>query len=417
MRKLLNAFIIAAVIGLTSVSAAFAQHEEESFDPVHHTADGYYLDFEPLGKVELPRIFLVRDENGSFGLDLYGGTAAALRSGHYRAASDEEHGGQEHRQEAQHDTSQQATPGEGADIEALIASGAHLDAHLEPAQGSLIIDFSVTRHLIFALLGSLIVLLIFLPLARRYKRGIGRETAPRGLFQNLFETLIIFIRDDVVRPNLGEHTKKFLPYLLSVFFFILVCNLLGLVPVGATATSNLMVTSVLATFTFVLTQWNASRDHWLHVFWPPGIPTWIKPLLIPTEIMGLFTKPIALAIRLFANMTAGHLVILSLIGLIFTFSSLFGDVAGYGVVPISIAFTLFVTLLEILIAFIQAYIFTILSALFIGMAMAEHAHEEHDEAHTHQVAEAGHGAAPAIIGDGTDGMAEAASARAPVPAG
>lgn len=413
MRKLLSALIIAVVIGLTSVSVAFAQHEEEPFDPVHHTADGYYLDFEPIGKVELPRIFLVRDENGSFGIDLYGGTAAALRSGHYRAASDEEHGGQAHGQEAQHDTSQQATG--GADIEALIASGAHLNAHLEPAQGSLIIDFSITRHLIFALLGALIVLLIFLPLAGRYKRGIGRETAPRGLFQNLFETLIIFIRDDIVRPNLGEHTKKFLPYLLTIFFFILVCNLLGLVPFGATATSNLMVTTVLATFTFVLTQWNASRDHWLHVFWPPGIPTWIKPLLIPTEIMGLFTKPIALAIRLFANMTAGHLVILSLVGLIFTFSSLFGPVVGYGVVPISIAFTLFVNLLEILIAFIQAYIFTILSALFIGMAMAEHAHEEHDEAHTHEGAEAGHGAAPAIIGDGTDAMAEAASAQAPVP--
>ena len=302
------------------------------------------------------------------------------------------------------------------DIEALIASGAHLDAHLVPAAGSVIIDFSFTRHLIFALLGSTIVLIIFLRLAARYKRGIGRETPPQGIFQNLFETLIVFVRDDVARPNLGDdHYKKFLPYLLTVFFFILVCNLLGLVPFGATATSNLMITSVLAAFTFFLTQLNGSKDHWMHVFWPPGMPVLVKLLLIPTEIMGLFTKPIALAIRLFANLTAGHLVILSLIGLIFTFGGLFGPVAGYGVAPVSIGFTLFVYLLEILIAFIQAYIFTILSALFIGMAVAEHSHDEHG--HGHEPAALAHGAAPAIIGDGADGVAaETAQEPALAPA-
>ncbi len=409
MGKLFRALVIILLMGLIGTPAALASGEDDDFDPVHHTADGYYLDFQPIGKVELPRIFLMRDANGSIGVDFFGGTASALRSGRYVAEVDESHGDEAHEGDAAETGHAQA-----GDVEALIASGAHLDAHLVPAAGSVIIDFSITRHLIFSLLGAGIVLIIFLRLAGRYKRGIGRETAPQGLFQNLFETLIVFIRDDVARPNLGdEHYKKFLPYLLTVFFFILVCNLLGLVPFGATATSNLMITSVLATFTFFFTQINGSKDHWKHVFWPPDMPILVKFLLIPTEIMGLFTKPIALAIRLFANMTAGHLVILSLVGLIFTFGGLFGPIAGYGVAPVSIAFTLFVNLLEILIAFIQAYIFTILSALFIGMAVAEHSHHDHEHEHAHEPAALAHGTAPAIIGDGAAETAEQAPALAP----
>ena len=401
MGKLFRAFVVVMLAGLLCVPAALAAAaDDEDFDPVHHTADGYYLDFLPIAKVELPRIFLMRDANGSIGVDFFGSTTSALRSGTYVAEVEVK--GEEGVQVA-------------TDIEALITSGAHLDAHLVPAQGSVIIDFSITRHLIFVLIATTIVLIIFLRLAGRYKRGIGREKAPQGLFQNLFETLIIFVRDDIARPNLGdEHYKKFLPYLLTVFFFILICNMLGLVPFGATATANLMITSVLATFTFFLTQLNGSKDHWKHVFWPPDMPVLVKFLLIPTEIMGLFTKPIALAIRLFANMTAGHLVILSLIGLIFTFGGLFGPIAGYGVAPVSIAFTLFVYLLEILIAFIQAYIFTILSALFIGMAVAEHSHDDHGAEHGHEHAALSHGTAPAIIGDGADGVADTAHEQAPV---
>ena len=413
MEKLLRALTIIMILGLVCVPQAFASGDDEKFDAVHHSADGYYMDFLPIGKLELPRIFLMRDANGSIGVDFFGSTASALRSGTYQAEVEEGHGDETHAEDAE--TGQEASPA-ATDVEALIASGAHLDAHLVPVQGSVIIDFSITRHLVFALLGCLIVLLVFIRLAGRYKRGIGHTSAPRGLAQNLFETLIIFIRDDVAKPNLGDKYKKFLPFLLTVFFFILICNLMGLVPFGATATSNLMITSVLATFTFVLTQVNGSKDHWKHVFWPPGVPVMVKPILIPVEIMGLFTKPIALAIRLFANMTAGHLVILSLIGLIFMFSGLFGPGAGYGVSLVSVAFALFVSLLEILIAFIQAYIFTILSALFIGMAVAEHEHhEEHDEASHHALAAAGHSAAPAIIGDGAEHAAEAVAAQGDGP--
>ena len=346
-----------AVLTLALVLPAFAADDEE-FDAVHHTADGYYLDFLPIAKIELPRIFVLRNEAGRLYPKPFWSTERALSSGFM--------------------TADYATEGdeEGpSDKNALIESGKHLDAHLTPANGSIVLDLSITRHLVFACLAAGLLLYVFIRLAALYHAGQGRTTAPKGIFQNLFETLILFVRDDIAIPNIGrDKYERFLPFLLTAFFFILTCNLLGLVPFGATATSNLNITAVLAVFTFVLTQANGSRDHWRHVFWPPGMPVLVKLLLIPTEIMGLFTKPIALAIRLFANMTAGHLVILSLIGLIFSFGQI-SPVAGYGVAPVSLAFTLFVYFLEILIAFIQAYIFTILSALFIGMAVAEHAHD------------------------------------------
>lgn len=380
--KLLQTFFLVMLAGLFGVPTAQAAAEGEELDPIHHSADGYYLDFMPIGKVELPRLFLVRRADGALGFDAYGSTRAALHSGAY--IPEPEHDSELEDITHGDETAVDAELAHGAGVDALVASGHHLDAHLVPADGGhVIIDFSITRHLIFAILGGLLVVLIFTSLARKYARGIGRETAPRGVFQNLFETLVLFVRDDIARPNLGEDYRKYLPYLLTAFFFILICNLLGLVPFGATATSNLMLTAVLATFTFLMTQINASKDHWLHVFWPPGVPTFVKPILIPVEIMGLFTKPIALAIRLFANLTAGHLVILSLIGLIFSFANIFGPGVGYGVAPVSIAFSLFIYLLEILVAFIQAYIFTMLSALFIGMAVEEHAHP-HDEVHEAQ---------------------------------
>ena len=365
MRMILCAVLL---LGLTSESRA--AEDEEEFDPVHHSANGYYLDFSPIGKVELPRFFVIRSANGTYGLRAYRSTATALRShefvpGH-EAAAPSVSGEAE---EEEHPT----------DIEALIDSGHHLDAHLEPVAGTVIIDLSLTRHLMFALLSAGLLLWAFIAMARRYAQGIGRTSAPRGLLQNTLELLIVFVRDDIAVPNLGRaHYKRFLPFLLTVFFFIVTCNLLGLVPWGATASSNINITAALALFTFVLTQVNGSKSYWRHIFWPPDMPIAVKLLLIPTEIMGIFIKPVVLAIRLFANMTAGHLVILSLIGMIFTFRALFGPVGGYGVAPVAVGFTLFINVLELLIAFIQAYIFTFLSALFIGMAMAEH---EHKEAH------------------------------------
>ena len=366
MRFVTALYLLCTAWMLTGTPSQAVAEDDEPFNAVHHVADGYYLDFLPFAKVELPRLFIVRSEQEGLQVRFFMSTASAIRSGLMYL---------EEKSESAEDYAQEdASP---ASVEESIDSGKHLDAKLVPVGGSVVVDLSVTRHLVFALLASGLLLWLFIGLANRYKAGVGRVEAPRGIVQNSFETLIIFVRDEIAIPNLGkERYKQFLPYLLTAFFFILTCNFLGLIPYGSTATSNINVTAVLALFTFVVTQVNGSRDHWLHVFWPPGMPIFVKPLLIPTEILGLFTKPIALAIRLFANLTAGHLVILSLLGIIFTFSSMFGPIAGYGVAPVSVGFTLFVYCLEVLIAFIQAYIFSILSALFIGMAIAEHSHGE-----------------------------------------
>ncbi len=212
------------------------------------------------------------------------------------------------------------------------------------------LDLSITRHYVFGLIAALLVLALFIPVAQRYRKGVGRATAPRGVLQNLAEVFIVFVRDEIARPNIGEKADRFLPYLLTAFFFILFCNLLGLVPNLGAATSNLAVTGVLALFTFIIGTIYASKDHWKHIFWPPGVPVFVKPILIPVEIMGLFTRHAALAIRLFANMTAGTLVILSLIGLIFMINALFGALAAWLSTLPSVLLTLFISAIKLLVA-------------------------------------------------------------------
>jgi F-type H+-transporting ATPase subunit a len=228
------------------------------------------------------------------------------------------------------------------------------------------LDFSMTKAVFGLLFAAIVGLALFLSLSRSYKKsGISH---PRGI-QSFLEPVILFIRDDVAIPNIGAHKyEKYMPYLLSVFFFILINNLMGLIPFpppfGANVTGNIAVTFVLAICTFVITQFSGNKTYWRHIFAPPGVPLWLLPVMIPVEIIGLFSKPGALMIRLFANITAGHIVILSLICLIFIFSSL-------TVAPVSIIFVIFMDFMELLVAFLQAYIFTLLSSLFIGMAIPE----------------------------------------------
>jgi F-type H+-transporting ATPase subunit a len=231
------------------------------------------------------------------------------------------------------------------------------------------LDFSMTKAVIGMLSAAIIGLILFLSLSRSYKKsGISH---PRGI-QSFLEPVILFIRDDVAIPNIGIHKyERYMPYLLSVFFFILINNLMGLIPFpppfGANVTGNIAVTFVLAICTFFITQFSGNKRYWKHIFAPPGVPLWLLPVMIPVEIIGLFSKPGALMIRLFANITAGHIVILSLISLIFIFSSL-------TVAPVSIIFVIFMDFMELLVAFLQAYIFTLLSSLFIGMAVPEEHH-------------------------------------------
>ena len=228
-------------------------------------------------------------------------------------------------------------------------------------------DFSMTKAVMGMLSAAIIGLLLFLSLSRSYKKtGISH---PKGL-QRFLEPVILFVRDDIAIPNIGEHKyEKYMPYLLSVFFFILINNLMGLIPFpppfGANVTGNIALTFVLAVFTFLITQFSGNKEYWRHIFATPGVPFWLLPVMIPVEIIGIFSKPFALMIRLFANITAGHIIVLSLISLIFIFDSL-------AIAPVSIFFVIFMDFLELLVAFLQAYIFTLLSALFISLAAPEH---------------------------------------------
>ena len=379
--KTIHCFVLTliAVGGWFPVAqSSYAAEDEGELDVLQHTIDGVYLDFAPFGVIELPRIFLAKRESGAWALHAFPSTRSALRSGRYALLHE---GANDHAKPATGEAPPYAGAGSHAGqatdealLEEAIAHHDHLYATLEPVDGTILVDLSITRHLAFGILAALIVLAIFVTLARRYKKGVGRTSAPRGVFQNAFEVLVLYVRDEVVRPTIPHKHKRFLPFLLTAFFFILCCNLMGLVPYAGAATSNFSITFVLATYTFVAGVIFASKAYWKHLFWPPGIPHALKILLVPVEILGVFTKHFALAIRLFANMMAGTLVILTLIGLIFTINELFGGIMAASMAPVSIAFTLFILVLKLAVAFIQAFVFTLLSSLFIGMAVEEGEH-------------------------------------------
>jgi F-type H+-transporting ATPase subunit a len=247
------------------------------------------------------------------------------------------------------------------------------------ASAKLPMDFSITKNVVSLFISLLLLCFIFISIGNRYKRN--PNTAPKGL-QSLLEPLILFVRDDIAIPGLGKKKyARFMPFLLTVFFFIFFNNLLGLIPIfpgGANLTGNISVTLVLALFTFVITTFIGNKNYWLHVFNAPGVPWWLKfpiPLMPVVEFVGLITKPFVLMVRLFANMTAGHIILLGFMSLIFIFGKM-NIFAGYGVSIFSIAFGVFMSLLELLVAFIQAYVFALLSSIYFGMAMEEHHHPE-----------------------------------------
>jgi F-type H+-transporting ATPase subunit a len=238
-------------------------------------------------------------------------------------------------------------------------------------------DFSLTRNAVQMLLASLLLIVIMLNVAARYRKN-GAQKAPSG-FQNAIEPVITFIRDEVGKPNLGRKYTKYMPYLLTIFFFILINNLLGLIPGSANVTGNISFTLVLAFISMIVILASTNGHFWGHIFWPPGVPILVKLILIPVEFAGVFIKPIALMIRLFANMVAGHIVIICFISLIFIFGAM-NTGAGIGFSPVSLAFTVFIYFIELLVAFIQAFIFTNLTAVFIGQAF-ETGHAEGHDAH------------------------------------
>lgn len=238
-------------------------------------------------------------------------------------------------------------------------------------------DLSITKNVVSMLLVLVLVLLIFFSVAKSYTKRAGQ--APKGL-QSFMEPLILFVRDDVAKGAIGPHKyERFMPYLLTVFFMILFMNLLGLIPFfpgGANVTGNIAVTFALSLIVLVIVTVNGNKHYWRHIVAMPGVPAWVLIILTPVEILGMFLKPFVLMIRLFANITAGHIIVMSFFSLIFVFGAT-SAAAGYGVSVVSLLFTIFMFFLELLVAFIQAYVFTFLAALYIGGAVEEsHEHKE-----------------------------------------
>jgi len=239
--------------------------------------------------------------------------------------------------------------------------------HIHEKNHLSILDLSITKNVASMFLALIVMLFLFIISANKSKKNAG---TPSGIL-SFIEPLVLFVRDDIVKPNLGHNYKKFLPYLLTLFFFILVNNLLGLLPGAANVTGNIAVTLVLSFITLIVTNFSANKSYWGHIFKPPGVPLALMPIMIPIELVGVFTKPFALMIRLFVNISAGHIIILSLISLIFMAQSGLGTAGAFGLSPVSVLFVLFMYFIEILVAFLQAYIFTLLTSLFIGLATTE----------------------------------------------
>lgn len=340
MLQALRHFLILSFILLVLNPSALANQSvpEEADEPVidvmGKVVDHDYL--EVLGaKIYLPRIFIVE---GS--LHVYTNTQSALGSGEFQRV-------------------------EGAIVR---ADGAPVS-----------LDMSITSHLMYVWFGIILTLICTIWAARRYRRGVGRTTEPTGIAHNIFEVFFVFIRDDIAKEYISpDKYKRFVPYLFSVFMAISFMNLFGLFPWGVSATADLTVTATLAGITFFVTQFNGSKDHWRHVFMFPGVHPLIRIILTPVEILGLFTKPFALAIRLFANMLSGKILIVCILGLIFIFTDIFGPMVGVGSSVVWVSLTAALYILKAFIALLQAYIFTLLSAVFIGMAAEEHHHEDHE---------------------------------------
>jgi F-type H+-transporting ATPase subunit a len=262
------------------------------------------------------------------------------------------------------------------------------DAHgatVDEAANAGLWDISITKNVVSLFVSLILMLFLFTSVAKAYNARPGQ--APRGL-QGIIEPLVIFVRDDIAKSSIGEKRYlQFLPYLLTVFFFIWLNNLLGLVPFfpgGANLTGNISITMTLAVITFILVIINANKHYWHHIFAMPGVPGWVLILLTPVEILGLFLRPFVLMIRLFANITAGHIIALSFFSLIFIFGNM-STGAGFGAAVFTLAFTVFMTCLELLVAFLQAYVFTLLTAIYIGSAVEEahHGDTHHGSAEAH----------------------------------
>ena len=315
--------------------AATTGHEEEKFDIggmiMHHIADEHGWEFTHGVKLPLPIILYTADR----GLEVF----SSSRLDHGQVYND-------YKNEHEHIL--------------RVNADRTVNEAVHP------MDFSITKNVATLMLGALILILIFTSVSKGYVKNKGK--APKGI-QSFLEPLIVYMRDEVVKPSIGKNYGKYFPYLLTLFFFIFINNLLGLLPGGANLTGNIAITLVLALITFLITNLSANKYYWKHILLP-NTPKWMWVIMIPVEVVGVLMKPLSLMIRLFANITAGHIIMLSLFGLIFIFKN-------WAVAPAIGVFALFMSAIELLVAFLQAFIFTLLTSMYIGSAIEEHHAEEH----------------------------------------
>ncbi|TDO21599.1 F0F1 ATP synthase subunit A [Pedobacter duraquae] len=331
--------------------AAGEGHEEEKFDPtkviMEHVSDSHV--FHIWGHLSMPLPVILYTPQG----------IEFFSSGHFH------HGEEDYK--GKYYTYRLVQPGMQAFSQDFFNRKIKVvgaDGKVDDALTAGVLDFSITKNVASLFLTVFLLIVIFTSVAAAYRTRVGKS--PKGL-QSFLEPIIIFVRDDIARPNIGHDYAKFMPYLLTVFFFILINNLLGLIPIfpgSSNVTGNIAVTFVLSLITMVIININGNKYYWKHIF-APDVPKWMYIIMIPVELIGIVSKPFALMIRLFANITAGHIIVLSLISLIFIFKSV-------SIAPVSVAFVIFMDVLELLVAFLQAFIFTLLSSLFIGMAIEEH---------------------------------------------
>lgn len=355
LRNLLAIKVLALSFLMTfSFSAQAAGGSGEKFEPsemiLHHIADDYQWHF-----------FTIPGEHGETHVSIYLPVILYTNGQLDIFLSSEFH----HQEAAAEDHGEHHAPGvKRGDITYTLSHG-HIAATDAAGNELHPLDFSITKNVVSLFISAILLLLVFTSVARGFKKNEGK--APKGI-QSFFEPIIIYVRDEIALPNIGEkHYRRFVPYLLTLFFFIWFNNLLGLIPTGANMSGNIAFTAVLAILSLFIINFNGKKDYWLHIFWTPGVPKWILPIMMPVELAGIFIKPVALCIRLFANITAGHIIILSLLSFIFVFQSAYvGIPAG--------AFVIVMMMLELFVAILQAYIFTLLTALFIGQAVEEHDH-------------------------------------------
>ncbi|MTB53305.1 F0F1 ATP synthase subunit A [Lewinella sp. W8] len=438
-------FLLVFGLFLGQLSAAGGGEEGEEYDLVgtamHHIADANEFHIVGDFSIPLPVILYAPGHGWTFGMSnmFHHGTEAvdgyvlnhgrvnriadasfpmghvALAGGDHGGHDDhgDDHAGDEHAEEAGHEEEaahdahhlvhhkMMEVDGKEKEVayityegkEYLLDPPSTLDGGLVGGGITSFYDFSITKNVATMILAMILLIVVWTSVKNRYQKNEGK--APSGL-QSLMEPLFVFVQEEVSKPMIGEkHYARFQPFIMCLFFFILFCNLLGLIPFfpgSANVTGNIAVTLVLAVIVFIVTNLNGNRHYWGHIFAMPGVPKFVLIILTPVEILGLFIKPFSLMIRLFANISAGHIIILSLIGLIFVFGESGQNVGGAAVgVLVGGLFTAFMNLIELLVAFLQAFIFSILAASYIGAAV-----EEHDHGHDDHHAEETHGYAAAV---------------------